>query len=99
MQTVESRPEIIVSPAAVLFAAELDHLDAEHMMEGMLSQIFDEWRGWDSNRAEQSIDVYRAADLPEHVDALIALGFVVVRIHAHAIESEHCNCEHHWSKQ
>jgi hypothetical protein len=100
MQTVESRPEIVVTPAAVLFAAESGHLVAEQMIESHLDRIFgDDWGpGYDYHRDEQSIDVFGAAPLPEHVDALVAIGFDVVRIHAHGVGSIACSCTSHWSR-
>lgn len=101
MQTVESRPEIVVPLATVLFRSEAEALNVEHQIEAELGRIFaDEWGpGWDCNPTEQSIDVWGAADLPEHVEALMALGFSVVRIHAHAQSGEECSCARHWSRQ
>lgn len=101
MQTVESRPEIIVPLATKLFRSESEQLNFEHQIEADLNRIFDEqWGpGWDYDPYEQSIDVWSAADSPEHVEALIGLGFSLVRIHAHA-RAEPCRgCTPHWSAQ
>ncbi len=100
MQTVESRPEIIVTPAAVLFAAETGLLDAERMIERELDRIFcEEWGpGWNFSRDDQRIDVFGAADLPDYVEALLELGFSLVRIHAHGTATLSCSCATHWSR-
>ncbi len=98
MQTVEST--VFTTPATILFAAEYNHLDAERMIESHLTRIFgDDWGpGYDYSRSEQSIEVFGAAPLPEHVEALVAIGFEIVRIHAHGVASPHCSCSTHWSR-
>jgi hypothetical protein len=85
----------------VLFAAESRHLDAERMIESELDRIFgDDWGpGYDYSRGEQSIDVFYAAPLPECVEALLRLGFALVRIHVHGVGSTWCSCTTHWSRQ
>lgn len=101
MQTIESRPEIVVPLAMVLFASEAHALTVEHQIEAELNRIFsDEWGpGWNFDPYEQSIDVFGAADLPENVAALVELGFMLVRIHAHAAVEQGCSCGVHWSRQ
>ena len=98
MQTVES--EVTATPASVLFHAEGHHLEAERMIESHLTRIFgDDWGpGYDYSRSEQSIEVFHAAPLPEHVEALVAIGFEIVRIHAHGVGSKVCSCTTHWSR-
>jgi len=100
MQTAESRPEILITPATVLFSAESGHLEAERMIEHHLTRIFgDDWGpGYDYHRAEQSIEVFSAAPLPEHIESLLEIGFEIVRIHAHGVGSGHCSCTTHWSR-
>ena len=96
----ESRPSIAIPPAALLFAGEADHLEAEKMIEGLISRIFsDGWHGWDWDPVDMSVEVFAAYSTPEHISGLIALGFAMARIHPHGAGLPDCSCTTHRSDQ